>query len=100
MVGIGARRVANAKIIDDQTEDNVFGVVTPEAGRERRWAVAVRREKRIELVVGEAASLGKTVHPAANLDEYVTVVEQRPQIVLVDDGFGQHIYGNAHILVS
>ncbi len=41
MVGISARCIANTKIVNNQAEDDVFGVMTPQTRSERNWAISM-----------------------------------------------------------
>ncbi len=88
MLGVSLRSVPDAKVVDDEAEDNVFGVVSPQPGRERNGAVAVGRQKCDELVVGETPGLWETVHSALDFHVHVAIVEQWAQTVLFDDGIG------------
>lgn len=80
MVSIGARRVAYAKIVNNKAEDDVSGVVAPESRHEGNRTIAVGSQKGNELIVGEAAGLGKAIHSAANFNVYVSVVKERTQV--------------------
>jgi hypothetical protein len=53
----------------------------------------------IELVIGQAASLWKPVHAAPDFDVHGSVVDERLQIVLLNDGVGQHVNRNAHVFI-
>jgi hypothetical protein len=75
MLGVGSRSVPDAEVVDDKAEDNVFGVVSPQPGRERNGAVAVWCQKRDELVVGETPGLWETVHSAPDFHVHVPIVE-------------------------
>jgi hypothetical protein len=88
MLGVSSQSVSDAKIVNDVAEDDVFGVVTPRAGGEWNGAVTVWCQKCNELVVGETPGLGKTEYSAQNFHIHVPIVEQRAQIVLLDDGIG------------
>lgn len=50
-------------------------------------------------IIGDLAGLGKTIHALADFDIYVAVVDERAEVVLVEDGFGDEGNGNHHVLI-
>jgi hypothetical protein len=73
------------EVINNQPEDN-------------RMDVAVLGEILDESVVGELASLGKTVDAVADFDENVSVVDEGLELILLHDA-GIDFDGDAHVLV-
>ena len=101
MLGVGASGISNSKIVDDETENYVLCVVAPEAGSQRAWVVAVGREELDKFVVCKASGLWQAIHAAADFDVDEFVVDERGQIVLLDDVVGQHPQQwNSHVFVT
>lgn len=99
MVGVGAVDVPDSEVINDETENEVAGLVMPKARCQLAQFVTVRCEEGNELIVGDAAGLWKTVHAALYLDVYEPIVRERFQVVLLNDGGGQHPNGDSHVFV-
>ena len=57
-------------------------------------------EKRDKSIVGNESGLGETVHAASNFDVDVAIVEQWAQVIVFNDGVGEHPNGDTHILIS
>ena len=76
MVGVGLRGVTHTEIIDDQTEDDSAGRVSPQSWRERSGVVAMGHQELDKLIVGQASGLREAEHAALNFDEDVPVVHQ------------------------
>ncbi len=57
MVGVGLQRVAHAKIIDDETEDDIERRVCPQTRSERSSVVTLGCHELDELIVGHSSGL-------------------------------------------
>ena len=70
VVGFG---ISNAKVVDDKSEGDIFGVVAEEAVGMLALGVAVFFEEGAELCVCEDACLGETIHPLPYLHHDVSI---------------------------
>ena len=69
MVGVGARSVVNAEIINDEDEDDVFGVMPPEARGDGDRAITMRCQEGNDLCTranGMYSNLEVCMHNKAN----------------------------------
>jgi hypothetical protein len=88
MFGIVLVGVLDTKIIDNECERNVSGVVLPESRCYSDRCVAVRLEEFREAIVSDASSLRETVHAFANFTVDGSVVDKASKVVLDHNGFG------------
>ena len=51
-----------------------------------------------QLIIGQLASLWKTIHTFSDLHIDTVVVYLGSQVVLLNDGLRYHVHGNAHVL--
>ena len=100
MVSIRAVGITNAKIVDDETENNVTCGVFSKARCQLARFVAVGLEKGDELIVGKASGLWQAVHAASYFDVDVSVVKEWCEVVLFNDGLRQHPDGHSHVFVT
>ena len=99
MVGVVLGGVSDTKIIDNEAEHDVASFVMPQSGRERQRFIAVGGEVLDELVVGESSGLGQSVHTVSNFDLNVAFVDERPEVLFVDDDVGNHVDRNTYVFV-
>ena len=99
MVGIGFVSEHDAEIVDDEAEDEVGGIMFPQARSNGDRGIAMWRKEFGEAVISNAASLGKAVHPFADLDVDVVMMDERCKLVFCHDRVGDDGDGDAHVLV-
>ena len=100
VIGVGAIGIFDAEIVNDKTEGDVACVVCPKARCVFAGTVSMWREMSDELVVRENAGLGKSIHAAVDFDEDETLMDEIPEVILVDDGLWNGRNCNPHVLFS
>jgi hypothetical protein len=81
----------NSEVICNQTEDNGTGSIGEETRNMLCLYVTVLGEMLDESIVGELASLGKTVQAFTDFDENMSVVNKRLELVLLHDA-GKNVF--------
>jgi hypothetical protein len=99
MLGVVAAGVLDSEVINNQTEHDGTGSMGEETVRVFCSYVAVLGEMLDESIVGELASLGKTVHSFADFNEDVSIVDEGLELVLFHDAGGNYFDWDSHVLV-
>jgi hypothetical protein len=99
MVGIGFVSKHDAEVIDDEAEDEVRGIMLPQAQSNGDGGIAMWCKEFGEAVISNTASLGKAVHPLADLNVDVVMMDERCKLVLGHDGVGDDGNRDAHVLI-
>jgi hypothetical protein len=99
LFGIRFLSEPDAEVVNNQGEHKVAVVVFPQSRSERTGDIAVGLKKSNEAVVGDAAGLWEAVHSFADLDIDVPMVDERRKLVVLHDGVGDDVQGDAHVLV-
>ena len=95
-----ATDVFYTEVIDTKGEGNGARFVLPKAGCVACRSVANGGKDLDELILGKYASLGQTVHAAANLTKHVSVTDKCMEVILVHDLLGKRPNWDSHIFVS
>ena len=97
MQGVIAVGVSNSEVVHDQGEMDIPGGVAPQARGERARVVPMWEEQLLEVIIGNAASLGKAVHTLADFHIDMAFVDETVELVMVHDLCGDGRHGDAHI---
>ena len=92
--------IADAKVVDDEGEADWSGEMGEDAGCVLHLDVSVKSKVGDESIIGKAAGLGKAVHCIANFGIDMAIVDEGPEVVLVHDGFGDHMDWNPDVFVA
>jgi hypothetical protein len=92
--------VVDAKVVDDERELHRPGLVLPKAWCVLSGDVAEFCEVLSPLVVGDDAGLRETIHAFVDLDVNVGIVDERQEVVLVDDFLGDDVNRHAYVFVA
>ncbi len=98
MVSVVAFCVANSEVVDNETENNIAGVMFPQPRCEGAGCVPVWFHKCNELIVGNATGLWESVHAESNFNVDVPFMKWWA-LVLFDDRLREHPNGDTHVLV-
>jgi hypothetical protein len=94
MLGVFVASVLDSDIINNQTEENGTGSMGEETTSVLCLHATVLGEMLDEYVAGQRASLGKTIHAFADLNQSVSFVDEGLELVLLHDADG-----DSHVLV-
>jgi len=97
MEGIIPVGLPNIKVINNQGEPNVAGVMLPESRDKGAGVVAMWEQKLLELVIGNFASLWQSIHTLANFDIDMAMVDKCMEDVVVHDVWWDNGNWNAHV---
>jgi len=100
MVDVFVGDVFDTEIVDDERESDGTAIVFPESGSDSARGVAVGSKEFAEIIIGNAAGLGKTIHAAANLNAHVSVVDFVMKLVVIHDLVWNVFDRDAHVFVS
>ena len=98
--GVFATNVFYTEVINAKGEGNGARFVSPKAGCVACRSVAEGGKDLDVLVVVNNASLGKTVHAAANFTKDVSVTDECMEVIFIHDFLGQRPNWDSHIFVS
>ena len=88
------------EVVEAKEEVNGARFVLPKAGCVMCRRVAKGGKDLDELFVGKDASLGQTVHAAANFTKHVYVTDECMKVIFVHNFLGQRSNWDSHIFVS
>ncbi len=86
MGGIIPVGVMHHKIINNQSEVDVMGVMLPDAGGKGTWVVAMGEQELLELVIGNLSSFWQSIHATP---DFMAIVDKHMQVVMVRDVRGK-----------
>ena len=91
--------VTDAKVVDDKGEHQVAVCMFPETRGDGAWDVSKRMEELTQAIIGELASLGKTVHSLAHFSINIAIGNFAFKVVEFYNGRRDHVHGYADVFI-
>ena len=99
MVGVFFANIFDAKIVNDQRENDVFGSFFPKRGRTSDRGLSKLRKVELEAAVGNLFGLLQTGHALADIHVDPPIWGKGEELVPGDDLFWDYGQGHFHIII-
>ena len=90
--------ILKEEVVDDKAKSYGTGFMDKKPGDQSGVNVTCSEQEGDELIIGEASSLGKSIHPFHYFNVDVVVVDEFAQFVIGNDSSRDITYMNLHIL--